>query len=288
MSVPGPDPAAVVAAVEGRARRVETPCGDGAVVWRIWGDDRADVPPVVLSHGAQGAWSHWIRNIDVLAADRMVIAVDVPGHGDSALPPTPDHAGISAALAAGLPHVVGNGRKVDLAGFSFGGVCFAWLARQYPDLVRRLIIVGCGGLGTPHGHIDVRPARGLDGEARRAVLKGNLLGLMLHHDASVDDLAIHLLQTNARKARLVAPDLVVPDKLLRALDGMAVPVDAIWGERDRPHPDPAAQAAALRHYQPDADFRVVADAGHWVMYERTEAFNATLLDMLRQPLRAMP
>lgn len=288
MSGPNGDPAAFAAAVEGRARRLETPCGDGAVVWRIWGDDRPGVAPLVLSHGAQGAWSHWIRNVDALARDRMVIAVDVPGHGDSALPVSPDHAGISAALAAGLPQVVGKGRLVDLAGFSFGGVCFAWLARQYPHLVRRLIIVGCGGLDTPHGHIDVRPARGLEGDARRAVLKGNLLGLMLHHEGSVDDLAIHLLQTNARKARLVAPGLVVPDRLLRALDGMAVPVDAIWGELDRPHPDPAVQEAALRRFQPDADFRVIAGAGHWAMYERAEAFNATLLDMLRQPLRAMP
>ena len=58
------DPAALLASFEARARRVETPCGEGSLVWRIWGDG----PPLVLGHGGQGAWSHWIRNIDALAA----------------------------------------------------------------------------------------------------------------------------------------------------------------------------------------------------------------------------
>ena len=43
----------------------------------------------------------------------------------------------------------------------------------------------------------------------------------------------------------------------------------------------------LRRYQPDMDFRTIADAGHWAMYERPEAFNAALLDILAQPPRAV-
>ncbi len=275
------DPAAIVADYEARARRVETPCGDGTMTWRIWGADNPGAEPLVVGHGAQGAWSHWIANIDRLSATRMLIAADMPGHGDSALPATQDHRGISEALAVGLREILG-GRKADIAGFSFGGCAFAYFAAYHPELVRRLILIGTGGLDTPHGQVILGRVAGLQGDERKAMLKANLLGLMLHHPDSVDELAQHLLVVNARKARLAAPDLVIPDRLVKILPEITVPVDAIWGEFDRPHPDPALQEEVIRRSHPDCDFRVVADAGHWVMYERPEAFDATLLDMLRR------
>src|ERR1700751_472767 len=96
------DPEALVAGFEARARRVDTPCAAGTGAWRIWGDENAGARPLGVGHGGQGAWPHWIRNIDALSAGRMLIAVDMPGHGDSAMPEPEDHRGISAALAAGL------------------------------------------------------------------------------------------------------------------------------------------------------------------------------------------
>lgn len=274
------DPATLVGEIEERGRRVETPCGEGVMVWRIWGDDRGGVP-LVLGHGAQGAWSHWIRNIDALAGTgRMVIAADLPGHGDSADPATPDHAGISAALTEGLGQILGGGRTVDLLGFSFGGVAFAYFASLHPEWVRRLILIGCGGLDTPPGQIDLRRVAGLEGEARQAALKANLLGLMLHHPESADDLAMHLLVRNARRSAINPQALVLPDRLAAVLPKVSVPVDAIWGAFDRPHPAPHLQEAVLRRSHPDADFRVIEDAGHWAMYERPDTFNETLLAML--------
>ncbi len=276
-------PAGELAALEARARRVETPCGDGVMVWRVWGDG----PPLVLGHGGQGAWSHWVRNIDALAALYTVIAPDLPGHGDSAMPGAVDHDTISAAIAAGMRALLAAGQKADFAGFSFGGAVFAHFAARYPELVRRVIIVGTGGLDTPHGHVDLGRVGGLEGEERRAAIKRNLLGLMLHHPETVDEMAMHLLVANGRQARLPVVDLVIPDKVLGALAMLTVPLDAIWGLFDRPHPDVAVQEAVLRRYQPGLDFRVIAGAGHWAMYERPEAFNAALLDMLSAPPRIM-
>ena len=43
--------------VESRARRFETPCGDGHIVWRQWGEGR----PVLMLHGGSGSWLHWLR-----------------------------------------------------------------------------------------------------------------------------------------------------------------------------------------------------------------------------------
>lgn len=275
------DPAGFLEALEARGQRVETPCGEGTMVWRIWGEGE----PLVLTHGAQGAWSHWVRNIERLSRHRRLIVADLPGHGDSALPATHDHRGIARALAEGLAQILGtDGLPVDLCGFSFGGVALAHLAAWYPHVARQLVIVGCGGLDTPHGTVRLGRISGLVGEERRAALKSNLLGLMLHADDSADELAIHMLLPTAKKARLIGKDFVLPDKLLRILPEVQAPVHAIWGELDLPHPDPAVQESALRTVKPDALFRVVEEAGHWAMYERPEAFEAALSDILDRPL----
>lgn len=282
MSVAGPE--AVLAGFEARARRFETPCGEGTMVWRAWGEG----PALVLGHGGQGAWSHWIRNIDALAARYRVIVPDLPGHGDSAMPVAESHDAISEVLAFGMRALLESGEKALFAGFSFGGAVFTHFAARYPDIVQRVVIVGTGGLDTPHGHVDIGRVAGLQGEERRAAIKRNLLGLMLHAPESVDDMAMHLLVSNGRQARLSVVDLVIPDRVVQVLPQLRVPIDAIWGQFDRPHPDPHLQEDVLRRFQPDCLFCVIADAGHWAMYERAEAFNATLLDMLAHPERQVP
>ena len=56
-------PADIVARLASQARVVRTPCGDGNMVWRVWGRGE----PLVLFHGGSGSWTHWIRNIPELA-----------------------------------------------------------------------------------------------------------------------------------------------------------------------------------------------------------------------------
>lgn len=274
-------PEQLLAEVEDRARRIETPCGEGTMVWRIWGQGT----PLVLGHGGQGAWSHWIRNIDALAAHYRVIVPDFPGHGDSAMPPADRHTAISAVLAEAMPQVLGEGEKAAFVGFSFGGAVFTHFAVRHPEWVERVVLVGTGGLDTPHGQVNLGKVSGLLGAEREAMMRSNLLGLMLQHPETVDDLALHMLIANARAARLFVRHLVIPDRVVRVLGDLRVPVDAIWGEFDRPHPEPHVQEAVLRRFQPDLDFRVIAGAGHWAMYERAEAFNPALLDMLALPAR---
>jgi pimeloyl-ACP methyl ester carboxylesterase len=280
------DPQAIIDDLVSRAERIETPCGDGTMVWHAWGQSESE--PLILGHGAQGSWQHWIRNIDRLSAIRRVIAADLPGHGESALPRTPDHSGIAAALAEGLVAILGENRRADLCGFSFGGVCFAHLAAYHPHVARRLILVGCGGLGTPNGDVHLQRVSGLRGAEREAVLKANLLGLMLHHPDSADALAVHMLLPNAKHSRLVAADMVLPDKLLRILPQVQCRVDAIWGEYDRPHPDPVVQRTALHSVCPGAELAVIADAGHWAMYERPGAFAQALEQFLAAELPGAP
>ena len=276
------DPANIVADFERRARRFETSCGDGALVWRAWGSG----PPVLLAHGAQGAWSHWIRNIDALAQTRTVWAVDLPGFGESALPPREDHESVAEVIAAGMRELIGPDRAADVVGFSFGGVAAAYLSGFHPERVRRLVLIGTGGLDTPVGEVYLRRVRGLEGEERHAALRANLLAIMLHHSSSTDDLAVYLHGLNGSRGRLNGRSFVLPAKLLDILPRISVQMDVLWGEFDLPHPNPAVQEAVFRKFQPDINFHVISGAGHWAMYEGGDAFNRALLEILQQPLRS--
>lgn len=276
-------PDEMVAEFEAKAERFETPCGDGVMVWRAWGEG----PPVVLFHGAHGSWSHWTRNIAALSQGRRVIAPDLPGFGDSAAPERPEEVeNYAEAIAAGLRRLF-PGQAVDLLAFSMGGVMAGHVAALAPDVARRVILVGVGGLGTPPGQFPSTRIRGLEGEALREAHRLNLLGLMLYAPEAVDELALRLQALNVPRARVKPGPLVMPDKLLQALPRIRAQVDVIWGEHDRPHPDPEVQADVIRRFHPHAVLRVVRNAGHWVMYEQAEAFNAEALDLLNQPLRAV-
>lgn len=265
-----------VVEMDARARRVETPCGEGTMVWRIWGEGE----PLVLAHGAGGAWPHWIRNIPELARHRQLLVPDLPGHGESAVPDSHDHVALSRAMADGVAQIMGENVAVDHVGFSAGGVCLAHLAAYQPQVVKRLVLVDTGGLGTPLGNFDIGSIRGLEGDALLERLRRNLNGMMLHARESVDEVAIWQLVHNGKKARMDSGELVVPDKLIKVLPRVKAPLAAIWGEHDLPHFDPAVQEAAIRSAHPQLAFRVIEGAGHWAMYERPEPFNAALLELL--------
>src|SRR5260221_2396614 len=55
-------PAAQVARLAAAGQRVETPCGEGAMVWRIWGPSDGGGEPLVLFHGGFCSWAPLVPN----------------------------------------------------------------------------------------------------------------------------------------------------------------------------------------------------------------------------------
>jgi pimeloyl-ACP methyl ester carboxylesterase len=273
----------VLAGVEAQATRRETGSRNGPVVWRVWGAG----PPVLLLHGAHGSWSHWVRNIEALASWRTVLAPDLPGFGESAVPPRPDDAAsYGEELARGLAEIAGPQAGVDVVGFSTGGLMGAHLTAADPALVRRLILVDTGGLGTEVGPFQSYGIRGLTGEALREAHRGNLASMMFHDPAQIDELALLIQSRNAPLARINARPLVLPDRLLQVLATVRVPIDLIWGEHDALHPGGARHLEILQAVDPGCTLQIVPRAGHWAMYEGAEAFNAALRTLLLAPARS--
>ncbi len=256
------------------ARRYETPCGSGRMVWRAWGEGT----PLVFLHGGSGSWRHWVRNIPYFARTRLVIAPDLPGLGESDLPPVPDNPpAMAAILADGLAPL----DRYDLCGFSFGGVMAGCLAATEGNRVRSLTIVGSGGLGLPRGPPALVKVRHLAGAEREAAHRANLAALMIADPARIDPLALAIQDWNTRHSRLKSPLISRGTWLREALAAVHCPVGGIWGALDATSfPDIAAREAVMRALHPALRFTAIPGAGHWVAYEAADAFNAALSAML--------
>ncbi|MEO0380374.1 MAG: alpha/beta hydrolase [Pseudomonadota bacterium] len=87
-------------------------------------------PSVVLIHGVGLRAEAWGAQIDALSANFRVIAVDMPGHGDSAgLPGAPDLRSFSDIIAK---H---GDQQCVVIGHSFGAMIALDLAISYPERV---------------------------------------------------------------------------------------------------------------------------------------------------------
>ncbi len=264
--------------LEREARRLETPCGAGAMVWRLWGGG----PALVLLHGGAGSWRHWARNIRAAAQSHTVIAPDLPGLGDSAPAPHPVGAeAIASILARGLDIVLGGEEPYDLAGFSFGAVIAGLLAGNASSRVRSLTLIGAGGLGPPSRSVPLERVRDKSGAERTLAHRTNLARLMLFDPAAIDALAVAIQEENSKRARLVSGAMWISPVLREVLPRLRTPVYGVWGEHemaDRPLLD--LRVALLREARPDVRIEIVERAGHWVFFEAAETFNAILSRIL--------
>lgn len=266
--------------LDSTARRIETNHDHGKTVVRIWGAEHGQT--LVLSHGSFGAWSHWARNIEALAAKRKVVAIDLPGMGESDAPPMPITAeSMGAIVAESLEQALAPDEKFELAGFSFGGIVGGQAVLLLEDRVERFSVIGSNALDVK---IDVRkPMRSPNSEMTdaelREVHRHNLGVFMFGDPAKIDDLALDLQGINTRRARRRSGQIPRGDSLKRALATMRIPVRGIWGEADatagRYLDDRRQLFEALPHCEA---FHIIPGAGHWVIYEAADAVNAILLE----------
>src|SRR5262249_20640193 len=168
---------------------------DGAALaWEESGVSSPTTPSVVLLHGLGARAADWSFQVPALAERYRVIAVDLPGHGRSALPVeriTID--GIASRVCALVSHV--SAGPVHLVGLSLGGCVALALAAQTPACVRSLTLVNAFARLRPTGP--------------RGVLQG-LVRLALLAVAPMPIVAAHV-------ARGLFPKREQPDLYLRAV-----------------------------------------------------------------------
>jgi pimeloyl-ACP methyl ester carboxylesterase len=99
-----------------------------------------DGEPLVLLHGGFGSVDMFGPNVDLLAADRRVVGVDLQSHGRSPAADRPLRFETMADDIAALIRGLGFERAAVM-GFSLGGGVGLRTAIQHPDVVERLVLV---------------------------------------------------------------------------------------------------------------------------------------------------
>ena len=233
---------------------------------------------VLLIHGFGGDLDNWLFNLDALAAEATVVALDLPGHGPAPTPiPDPSVPGLAAAVldfmdAAGV-------EAAHLVGHSLGGaVALALAADAAPGRVRSLALVCPAGLGPD---IDRSYIDGFVSSGSRRQLKPVLERLFadpgLVNRSLVDGVLRYKRLDGVTESLAALADGVFPGGAQAwaapgAVAGLAVPVLVVWGAEDRIVPASHAEAAAAA----GAAVEIVEGAGHMVQMEAAPRVNALL------------
>ncbi len=240
-----------------------------------WGEG----PPVVLLHGAGGSWTQWIRNVDALAQHHLVVAPDLPGYGDSDL--TPDIHDAAGVLVGCIDDVLGTGTRFDMVGFSFGGIVGTLAARTLGERIRRLVLIGNGGIGTSGRVPDRAPGpRPADERERR---REDLARFMFSSIDAVTDEALDLHLENLAKARFKSGSFPGGTLVVEALPHVRGELHALRSDHDAYLADPTEAFTRLRAVRPDTGCRIITGAGHWSPYEAADQVNEALLDIVSRP-----
>jgi pimeloyl-ACP methyl ester carboxylesterase len=255
---------------------------------------RGDGPPLVLLHGVGHRWQAWEPVLDALARHRTVIAVDLPGHGDSPpLEPGLDGRPVVGRAAVqsmadavfalldelGLdrPHLAGNslggglallagasGRAATVTALSPAGF---WSARwQFP--YARAVFNGAQVTGAALRWLIPSLARSAPG---RAVLDAAFVAspARMSPEQAVDDAYAFFRARDAVAAvlreRVAFTETVPPD----------VPVTIAWGSKDRLLPP--AQARVARARVPHATHLDLPGCGHVPMTDNPGLVVSVLL-----------
>jgi pimeloyl-ACP methyl ester carboxylesterase len=242
--------------------------------------------PLALLHGVGANRGIWRRVTPALAAERLVLAADLPGFGDSpAVGPGFELERVADAVADALADRAGG--RFDLVGNSLGGAVALVLARRRPEAVSRLVLGAPAGF-SPRPNVISSVAGRLSGPAvaaRRAfgspladvgiARRALLWGAVARPERMSGTDARAMLQASSRSTRVgAAVTAVLRADLRTQLEQVHAPLGLIWGERDGIVP--IAALRTIRALRPDAVVETIADAAHVPQLERPDEFVAAL------------
>lgn len=219
--------------------------------------------PVVVLHGWGGRVESMAPVVHCLAASRRVLALDLPGFGESPAPPT---AWGTSDYAAFVREVLASAgvTRADFVGHSFGAKTSLYLAAT-SGCVRRLVLAGSSGLRTPPSFkARVKRAVSRAGRgARKLGPPGRALSAAIYRRIASEDY---------RNAGPLRPTFVkvVNEDLAGLLPEVSVPTLLVWGTED--DAVPVAHARAMEKAIPDAGLVLFEGAGHFAYLDEADRF----------------
>lgn len=233
---------------------------------------------IVLIHGWTMNADNWRDQIADLSKRGRLIAIDLPGHGQSDKPQVSYSMDYFArAIEAVMRHA--KVKRAVLVGHSMGTPVARQFYRKYPNQTLAIVVVD-GALGplADKAMLD-RMITGFRGPTYRDVGM-QMLASMYGPGLSVEDKEL------IRKSYMTTPQFV----LVSAMEGMADP--AIWGDDKINVPVLAIMARnpmfppnmeqIYRALVPDLDFRMWEGVGHFLMLDKPKEFNEAVIAFLDQ------
>jgi pimeloyl-ACP methyl ester carboxylesterase len=247
---------------------------------------RGSGPPLVLIHGIVSQWQMWEPVLDGVSREREVVAVDLPGFGESAMLPTPPTIeALADSVAEFLGEIGLDGAHA--AGNSLGGAVALAMARA--GTARSACVLSPAGFGNMReGRYarmvlvsSRRSAQRLDryaevvsaGPVRRTLAFGHLAARPWRIPADEAAGAMHNL---ARSPGFEATLEAIGDHTFggHTLD---CPVTVAWGEKDRLLIY-SRQSARARRLLPDARHVTLRGCGHVPTWDDPEQIARVLLE----------
>jgi len=247
---------------------------------------RGSGPPLVLIHGIGSQWQMWRPVLDRVSREREVVAVDLPGFGESApLPGPPTVEALADAVAELLDGIGLAGAHA--AGNSLGGGVALAMARA--GTARSACVLSPSGFGNMREgryaraviatsrrtaqRLDARAETVVGGPLRRTLAFGHLVARPWRIPAGEAAGAMHNL------ARSPGFDATLEALGDHSFGGRApdCPVTVAWGEKDRLL-IASRQSARARRLLPDARHVILHGCGHVPTWDDPEQVARVLLE----------
>ena len=246
--------------------------------------------PVILIHGLMDSALHWHKNIDALAANHRVWAIDLIGFGFSSRPRDPNY-----SLKAYARHVrefmdAQGIERSSIIGHSLGGAVTLEFAHDYPARVDKLILIAPATFLlqfrpqvklAAHLPLVSRAVVGytLTNTRARMAAWRNAVGDPSHVDLEESEMRLrsHRVKGTAEAllAMLGSPHM---SDLPRGLSRIATPTLILWGKND--NAVPLRHGAYHERDLPNGELVILEGAGHIPQNEYPDVVNRLALEFL--------
>ena len=255
-------------------------------------------PPIVLVHGVGGWAENWRAVMRPLAASgRRVIALDLPGFGETERPGRVRYFASGDAFyprfVLGAMDALGIDRA-HLGGQSMGGSIVLMTALTAPERIRSLVLIAPGGFRREvalYLRLCSLPGMGLLARLPRPRSAAREGLRSCYYDVSL--VTPELYEESERYANPSFPEFVrtmaqgldlggirrgLLDGWIARASNYRGPVLVVWGREDRVIP--ISHLEGVRELMPDAEIRIIDRCGHIAMAECPDAFLEAALPFL--------
>ena len=233
---------------------------------------------VVFIHGWSCSLKYWKANIPAFVSQSRVIAIDLPGHGESDKPQITYSMDLFARAIDAVLTDAGV-ERVTLVGHSMGTPVIRQFYRNYPNKTLALVIVdgNLRGFGSPEQMKQfVDPLRGPNYKEQAERMIG-FIAQSVKDKKNLEEIRATMMST-PQHVMVGAFDAMM-DEAIWKQDKINAPTLAVMAKQ--PQWD-AEYEKFVRELVPGIDYQMWEGVSHFLMMDEPQKFNVTVLAFLKK------